>query len=403
MLTLLKNATLFDPDCKGKSDILLAGERIVQVAPAIHIAATGCPVDVLDLEGMIVTPGLIDQHVHLLGGGGEGGPCTMTPEACLSEITSAGVTTVIGCLGTDGVTRHVDSLLVKARALEAEGISTYIYTGAYQVPPPTITGSVRSDLMLIDKVIGVGEVAISDHRSSQPTREELARLAAEARVGGMLAGKAGKVHLHVGGGERGLGMIMEIVQKTEIPVEQFNPTHINRNRRVLEWGIEFGRMGGFVDVTAADPTGTAPGDLTPGEAVKILLSSEVPANRITMSSDGNGSAPLFNSRGETVEMGIGAVSALSYSLKTLIHQYGLAPEEAFRMVTANVADCHRLPRKGYIRAQFDADLTVFNAAFEVVAVIARGRHVVRDGKPVAFGMFEKLAVGEKKPFVRAAG
>ena len=52
-------------------------------------------------------------------------------------------------------------------------------------------------------MIGIGELALSDHRSSQPTRDELLRIASDAHVAGMISGKAGIVHLHLGDGERG--------------------------------------------------------------------------------------------------------------------------------------------------------------------------------------------------------
>ena len=111
--------------------------------------------------------------------------------------------------------------MAKAMQLEEEGISTYMYTGSNQFPIATITGSVRKDVALIPKVIGVGEIAISDHRSSQPGFEELCRVAAEARVGGMIGGKAGLVHLHVGNGRRRLDPVIRMVEETEIPIDQF--------------------------------------------------------------------------------------------------------------------------------------------------------------------------------------
>ena len=161
----------------------------------------------------------------------------------LGEIVRGGVTTVIGCLGTDGTTRSLASLLAKARALEEEGITAYIYTGAYEVPPPTITGRVRDDLILIDKVLGCGEVAIGDHRSSQPSKEDIRKLAAESRVGGLLGGKAGVLHLHVGNGRGALQMLLEIAEETEIPISQFTPTHLNRSTAVLDDGIRFAGHG----------------------------------------------------------------------------------------------------------------------------------------------------------------
>ena len=386
MLTLLKNAAVYTPDPIGHQDLLVAGGRIVQVAPKIELTVTGCPMCEFDLDGAIVTPGLVDQHVHLLGGGGEGGPATMTPEANLSDLTTAGVTTVIGCLGTDGIARHVDSLLAKARALIQEGVSAFILTGAYQVPPPTVTGKIMSDIMLLEQVIGVGEIAIADHRSAQPTRDELARIAAEARVGGMLAGKGGKVTLHVGAGASGLEILFDIISNTAIPVEQFVPTHMARNPEVLEWAVKFGLAGGYVDLTASETEGDYP---TVGQAVARLLEAGVSPNKVTISSDGNGSLPKFNSAGVLQGMEVGKVSALTQTFRGLVQQYGFPLETALKAVTRNVAECHHLHGKGRIQTDCDADLVVFDQNLEVLHVMARGRWMVRDKKPVVLGTFEK--------------
>ena len=71
-----------------------------------------------------------------------------------------------------------------------EGLSAWCWTGGYHVPPTTLTASVRSDIVHIDCVIGLGELAISDHRSSQPGYDELARLASEVHVAGLLSRRA---------------------------------------------------------------------------------------------------------------------------------------------------------------------------------------------------------------------
>ena len=77
---------------------------------------------------------------------------------------------------------------MKAKGLRADGVSAWMWTGAYQLPPPTLTGDVARDLALIEEVIGVGEVAIADHRSSSPSVRELIQLAKRTRVGRMLGG-----------------------------------------------------------------------------------------------------------------------------------------------------------------------------------------------------------------------
>ena len=216
MMILIHQGQVFAPEPLGKKDILIMGSKIGAIKEPGQIRIEGLDVQVVNASEKIIIPGFVDSHVHILGGGGEGGPATRAPEITVEDIASSGVTTVIGCLGTDGTTRHMQSLLAKARGLDAEGITTYIYSGSYQIPVVTLTGSIRSDLILIDKVIGAGEIAISDHRSSQPIFAEIARLAAECRVGGMLGGKAGILHFHLGDGSRKLDMLFKLIKETEI-------------------------------------------------------------------------------------------------------------------------------------------------------------------------------------------
>jgi beta-aspartyl-dipeptidase (metallo-type) len=386
---LFQGARVFSPQDLGTQDVLVAGERVAAIGTHLELPSSW-PVRVVDLKGYYLLPGLIDAHVHIIGGGGEGGFATRTPEAYLSAITSAGVTTVVGVLGTDGITRHMAGLLAKARGLEAEGISTFIYTGAYEVPTRTITGSVRSDLILIDKVIGTGEIAISDHRSAQPLLEDIKKLAAEARVGGMLAGKAGVVHLHLGDGSSGLAMLFQIVEETELPAGQFLPTHVNRNPWLFADAIAWGKKGGAVDVTSGvSPAGGMARAIKPSRAIKQAIVEGVPLTNITMSSDGFGSAPVFGPNGELVGLTVGKQDSLIQELRDLVQQEGLPLEQAVQVVTSNVARVLKLPRKGVIQIGSDADFAVFTPELELEQVWARGRLMVDAGKPVVFGTFEQ--------------
>jgi len=339
------------------------------------------PVEVIDLCGQKLVPGFIDQHVHLIGGGGEGGPSTRTPEVQLSDVTTAGVTTVVGCLGTDGTTRNMTSLLAKARALEVEGLTTYIYTGAYQIPTPTITGSVRDDLILIDKVIGVGELAISDHRSAAPTSLDVLKMAAEARVGGMLGGKPGLCHLHVGPSRRGLQPLFEMLEMGDIPISQFTPTHCDRSPELIEDSIRFAKMGGKVDLTAGSRTAST---------LLYMLKQGVNLDRITFSSDGNGSMPRFDDKGNLLGLGVGSLKTSFEVVRSLILEHNLPLEQALQPITTTVASTLLLKgQKGTVKVGADADLVVLDKDYKISTVIARGRTMVCDGEILVKGTFEK--------------
>ncbi|HHY81020.1 MAG TPA: beta-aspartyl-peptidase [Thermoanaerobacter sp.] len=391
MFLLLKGGEVYSPQPLGRKDILICNGKIIRIADEIKPMKEFGNVEIVDLQGFIIVPGFIDQHVHIAGGGGEGGPVTRTPEITLSDITKGGITTVVGLLGADGITRSMASLLAKARALEQEGITTYIYTGAYELPTRTLTGSVRSDLVLIDKVIGTGEIAISDHRSAQPTTEDLTKLAAEARVGGLLGGKPGIVHLHVGDGIRGLSPLFEIVENTEIPITQFVPTHINRIGHLFEQGLKFIEMGGVIDLTSdIKPDAHTKTALTPKEAIKKIIENKLPIEKVTMSSDSNGSIPVFDENKRLVKVMVGSAQTLYRDLREVIVEGILPIEQAIKIITENVAKVLNLyPNKGCIKEKSDGDIVVLDSNLNIHFVIAKGVFMIKDKKIVKKSMFEE--------------
>lgn len=388
--TLLKNAHVIAPEDLGVKDILVAGEKIAMIGEGLSLPAVyDC--EVVDCEGNYVVPGFIDSHVHLIGGGGEGGYATRTPEIQLTDITTSGVTTVLGLLGTDGVTRHVASLLAKARGLEDEGITAYIYSGSYEIPTPTITGSVRNDIILIDKVIGTGEIAMCDHRSSQSPKEAYQQITAEARVGGMLSGKAGVVNMHLGDGEDGLKMLYEITKNGEIPKTQIIPTHVNRDKRLFKEAIEWAKQGGIMDITSSvSPESGSSHSVKSSEAVKQALEAGVNIENITMSSDGNGSMPIFDEAGNNIGVGVASQISILNEFRDMVQKENIAITDAIKIITSNIAKFTKLyPRKGCLANNSDADILVLDKDLQLQHVWARGTHMVENGKPIVFGTFEK--------------
>ena len=388
MVVLIKNCRVFSPEALGKTDVLVLGDKIAAVGPDLSADFNGkVPVDIIDGSGLIMIPGLIDNHVHILGGGGEGGFRTRTPEAVLTDFTLNGITTVCGLLGTDGVTRNMASLVAKTEALNEEGITAYCYTGSYPVPITTLTGSVMKDIMLIDRCIGVGEIALSDHRSSQPTYEELSRLVADARVGGMLAAKAGLVDIHMGGGPRGLTMICRLIHETEIPYSQVLPTHINRSRDLFSEGLDWIKEGGYIDLTAYG-LGKPSSDVPAAEGFTRILDQDPAFDHVTMSSDGQGSLPKFNEKGDCIGLGVGSSATILENIKDAVRK-GLPLEKVIKPVTSNIASLLKLKGKGRIAAGYDADLVLLDErSLDLVGLVAKGRILVRDTKAVVKGTFE---------------
>ena len=390
MITLIRKASLYAPEYLGVKDVLIGDSRILKIAEEIP-AVDAYDVQVLEGEGCLLFPGFIDSHVHILGGGGEGGFHTRTPEIQLTDITLGGVTTVVGCLGTDGTTRTMAALLAKARGLAEEGITTYIYTGSYQVPVRTLTGRVMDDLILIDKVVGCGEIAISDHRSSQPSREEFARIVGDARVGGILSGKAGLTNIHMGDGKRMLSYLRYVVEETEIPPSNMLPTHINRSTRLLKDGIDYARsLGGFVDLTtSSDPDFLEEDEVKASTGLRLMLEQGVSDTQITFSSDGQGSIPIFEKDGTFRGLGMGKVTSLYREARDAILQEQVDITQALRAITTNPARLLKLPAKGRIAPGCDADLVLVDKdTLRIRTVMAMGRVMVQNGTAAQKGTFE---------------
>lgn len=379
-MLLVKNAEVYAPEYLGKKDVLICGGKIEKIQDEIGSLPVEC--EVLDAEGKMLTPGFIDQHVHITGGGGEGSFHTRTPELQLSELVENGITTVIGLLGTDGITRSVENLYAKTKALCEEGVSVYMLTGAYGYPNPTITGEVDRDIVFIDEILGV-KLAISDHRAPNVTEEELIQIASKVRVAGMLSGKPGIVVLHMGDDEAGLQPVFRALEKTSIPTRIFRPTHVNRNEHLLEDGYEFLRRGGYVDLTCGMHS-------SPGGYVLEARKRGIPTEHITMSSDGHGSWSHYAEDGTLLEIGVSSVDALYKELKYMVKELGMKLEDALPYMTSHVAEgLDLLPKKGWIKEGADGDVLLFDQNMELDTFIAGGRILMKNKEILQKGTYEK--------------
>ncbi|MFC4699535.1 beta-aspartyl-peptidase [Glaciecola siphonariae] len=382
MITIIKNADLYSPQKEGFQHLLVAGDKIVYVGT--EVPELSVEHDVIDADGCIVTPGFIDGHTHLTGGGGEAGFSTRVPPVPLSRFTRAGVTTAVGLLGTDDLTKNTESMVAQVYGLREEGFSAYCYTGGYHLPLTTLTGSVKSDIVFIEPIIGVGELAISDHRSSQPTLNELLKIASEAHVARLMTGKAGMLHLHLGDGERGLSLVTEALQTAEIPARTYNPTHINRRKPLFEEACELAKRGCWVDVTAFE---TGDVGYEPPEALLRYMHQDLPQDKLTISSDGGGCLPDFHQDGSLKHMSFADSSSLTEVFYALLDA-GEKLDAFLPFFTRNVAQLMNFHQKGRLCKGADADLLIFNKEKRIEHVMAMGQWHVRHQKQIIKGTFE---------------
>ncbi len=377
MLKLIINASVYAPEPVGCRQVLIAGERIQAVAERIDV--TGAEIEIIDARGAILLPGIVDALTHPAGGGGEGGFSNRTAEVSFEAFVDGGVTSPIGALGTDSITRSLDVLYGSVMSLRERGLDAYMYTGSYRVPANTLTGDIARDLTLIDPVVGVGEVAISDHRSSQPTVTELRRIAADARLGGVIAGKGGVVFTHVGDGATLLQPILDALEGSELPVTSFYPTHVNRSLALFDTALHFANRGGYIDVTASSvPEFVDQGEIPPLQALTAAAETGV-AHRVSLSSDAGGSLPVYRD-GELCGLQAAGADVLLALLQRVLREQPDLCGTAVAAMTRNPASALGLKSKGRIAPDFDADFLMLDPdSFALRDVVCQGRHLMRQG------------------------
>ncbi len=366
MFLKLTGGHVYAPEDMGIQDVLMSEGKIIQIADHIDFSF---PQDYeeIDCTGKTIVPGFFDQHVHILGGGGENGFASLIRELQMTDCIRYGVTSVVGLLGTDAHAKSVPALIAKTKGLREQGISAWCLTGSYAYPSTTLTGSLGTDVAFIDEVIGV-KIAISDHRSSQVDRHELTRVASEVRTAALLAKKPGVVHMHTGTGKIGYKDVMKIVEESDIPVTQFRPTHVANQ---YEDAIAFAKMGGYIDFTSG---------LDTAETAKILAETlkEIPLRQITLSSDSNGSFPKWSADKKIIGMGIGKMETLYQTIKDLIQIEHVDISTAISIITKNVADALEMPQKGRLQTHADADCVILDENLNIDGVVALGKVMMKD-------------------------
>ena len=363
-MLLIKNANVYAPESLGIKDLLIANGRIQAIEN--NIKKNKLFSQIWDAQEKIVTPGIIDQHVHIIGAGGKNGFHSMTPEIKMTDLISCGTTTVVGLLGTDGSSRSIKTLNAKTKSLINEGISAYMYTGYYGLDPIHLTESVKDDMMFIDNVLGC-KIALADIRSSYPTPLELVRLLKDIRVGGMLASKKGILHIHLGALTDKMDVLFDLVENFEFPIEHISPTHVGRTKDLFEQAIKFAKLGGMIDITTG-----ASKYIDPYKSVLYALEKGVDISKITFSSDGNAGLEKLDDKGKLIGFRKAPVDKNLEEVISLIKKGGVSIEDAFKIITKNPANNLGLTNKGIIKVGADADFCVFDSDLKLMDVLAHG-------------------------------
>lgn len=386
MIKLFKNAHVYAPEDLGIKDVLIIGDKICRVADKIEGYEGLVEAEIFDLAGKLLVPGYIDLHVHITGGGGEQGPASRVPESYLTAFTANGITTVVGLLGTDGITRSLENLVAKARALTEEGITAYCLTSYYAYPPVTMTGSVEKDIAMITPMIGV-KVAVSDHRSSNPTGEDLIALGVQARRAGLISNTPGLVTLHMGSGKGKLDPLFYALDNSDLPVKNFLPTHMLRTDELIDEGVKLIQRGGYMDCTAGSDDKDV--EVNAEKLYALLHRDGVSADHVSLSSDAFGSQPKFDANGECIGLTYASPKYLHKTIQSLVRR-GLPLTEALKLLTSTPAALlAKEGCKGCICNGADADMLVLDHELNICSVFAKGQTAVLDGEIILKGRFEE--------------
>ncbi len=376
MVKIIRNGRVYSPADLGRKDILIAGDTILSVENRVSTDSLPFPVEVYDAGGKMILPGIIDPHVHFIGGGGSSGLNSRTKEIAVEQIIEAGVTSAVGVLGFDRASRTLKALLLKTRALEDLGLTAFMLTGSYSLPSLTLTGSVEDDLILIDKVIGV-KLALGETLANFPEIRDIRNLLAECLRGGHLGGKAGFLQIHMGvQGKAWKKPFMDILREMKIPFSQVVFTHVNRSPDTLDEFLEFIQAGGGVDLTASFTPAERPGSLTVGESLQRMIRGGVPLDRVTLSSDSNATRMLPDKRIKYL-----SIQTLFQVIRDLWLTGEIPRPQLVRLVTENPARSLGLGRiKGLVEPGKHADLIILREPFELDGVVVRGKWARRDGQ-----------------------
>ena len=373
---LLKNAEVYAPESMGVQDVLIVAGKIISIGKNLsNLPMDESAVKVIDCDGAYLTPGFIDAHVHMYGGGGGAGYGSRAPELTATEAFLAGTTSVIGALGIDTVTRNVMGLTAKAKSLRERYLNAYCTAGGMDLPPHTVTGSLRNDMYLIPEMIGVSEPAISDKRSSQVSTDDLRKLVADVHVAGRVCGKMGVVQFHLGDQPSGFQPLFDILP--DVLIKHIFPMHVNRNEIVMEQAPQWAEHGGYFEVTASLFPPAYKRATQVREAINVLKKKGVNQKLICMSTDGNGVSTLFGK--DHIERF--PLNLLHNELKKMVAE-GMNFTECLSYVTSNVADALGLADKtGRIQAGKDADVIVLERdSLNIREVVSMGHLVVEKGQ-----------------------
>ena len=110
------------------------------------------------------------------------------------------------------------------------------------------------------------------------------------------------------------------------------------------------------------------------------LEKQVPLDRITVSSDSNGSIPHFDDQGKLLGLTIATQEDLLEKLRVLVKKKILSLPDSLRLFSTNSAHFYKFDQKGEIQAGKDADMLLLDKDHNLTDSFARGQRMLAEGK-----------------------
>jgi beta-aspartyl-dipeptidase (metallo-type) len=158
---------------------------------------------------------------------------------------------------------------------------------------------------------------------------------------------------------------------------------------LLYQGTKYLKAGGYLDLTSGIfKTDFDPIPIDASYAFKYLLENNCPVDHITMSSDSNGSMPVFNENGMLKRLDVGSIESNIVEFRKMVKECNIPIEKALCPLTKNPASILKLNYLGTLETSNQADLLILDKNLNLDYVICKEKTVVQHGTAVRLGTFE---------------
>lgn len=400
-MLLIKNGYIINPagGREGRADILIEGKKIVKIKKKIDVQTAAvpeeesrmedCGIRVIDAEGMLVAPGLVDVHVHFRD------PGYTYKEDILSGGKAAakgGYTTVVLMANTKPAVDNVDTL----RYVLEKGKETGIHVETCANVTVGMKGQALTDMELLAKTGACGftddGIPLLDENIVRQAMIKAAELGrpislheenpAYIKNNGVNAGRAA-AHYHIGGSDRQaeIDMVRRDLKLAEGTGARVSIQHISTKEAVaLVREAKRSNPNIYAEAAPHHFTLTEDAVIAHGTLAKMNPPLREEADRLAVIEglkDGAIDMIATDHAPHSAEEKakpiteapsgiIGLETALSLGVRELVHKKHLSMEELIRLMSSAPAELYGLDA-GYLAEGGPADIVIFDKDAEWTA------------------------------------